>query len=264
MLKAMRLAALLTLAAALPCAADTHFQVKRMTHADAPAGRGQCDIRLEVNGEAEVQVKGDAVIARTISGEDARDDGSECSAPLPERDIRDFRYEVREGRGEILLMDQPSRRNRVTVTVRIRDGAGGFGRYHFRLTWSIAPPASSFDLPREGAGLAWNNATSYTGKGRGEAVLNGFGRTSLGEVNIAIDRTGKLAAMFRVEHESPLAFNGDVIGRDEGRWKASVASGDGRLRGPMWFTVDARGIVSTVTVEATDGRDRLKVSWARR
>jgi hypothetical protein len=32
----------------------------------------------------------------------------------------------------------------------------------------------------------------------------------------------------------------------------------------MWFSVDDGGNVSSVTIEATDGRDRLRLSWDRR
>ena len=83
-------------------------------------------------------------------------------------------------------------------------------------------------------------------------------------MNIQIDRGGKLAAWFRADRGRPLSFNGTVVAREEGRWKADVVSDDRRLRGPMWFSVDERGNVSTVTIEATDGRDHVRLSWDRR
>src|SRR5215471_1416968 len=137
MLKSMRLSALLILAAALPVLADTRFQIRRMTRDDVPLGRGQCDIRLQVDNEVEVEVRGDMVYARTISGQDARDDGSECNAPLPNRDLQGFHYEVRDSRNDIRLLAEPSRRNGFAAIVRIRDSSGGFGRYHFRLIWAM-------------------------------------------------------------------------------------------------------------------------------
>ena len=72
----------------LPAFADTQFQARKMTRGDVPLGKGQCDIRLRVDNEAEVSVRGDTVSVRTISGRDARDDGSECNEPLPDRNIR--------------------------------------------------------------------------------------------------------------------------------------------------------------------------------
>ena len=72
-----------------------------MTRMDVPADKGQCDIRLQIDAEAEVSVRGDLVHIRTISGRDGRDDGSESNAPLPARDVQRFRFEVADGRDEI-------------------------------------------------------------------------------------------------------------------------------------------------------------------
>ncbi len=119
--------------AAAPLLADTEFTVRRMTRNDVPLGRGQCDIRLQVDNEAEVTVRGDRVYIRTISGRDARDDGSECNEPFPPGNPRGFNYEVRDSRGDIAMLGSP----RNGVTVRIRDSAGGEGRYHFRLSWDL-------------------------------------------------------------------------------------------------------------------------------
>src|SRR5271169_4741830 len=122
MLRAMKLSkicrngmALLTLCAALPALADTRFQIRRMTRSDVPLGKGQCDIRLQVDNEVEVSVHRDQVIIHTISGRDARDDGSECNAPLPDRDFPGFNFEVIDRRNEIRLLAEPSRRNDFTA-----------------------------------------------------------------------------------------------------------------------------------------------------
>ena len=75
---AIRVALLLVgslLLVSLPGMADTQFQARRMTRGDVPLGKGQCDIRLRVDNEAEISVRGDMVSVRTISGRDARDDG---------------------------------------------------------------------------------------------------------------------------------------------------------------------------------------------
>ena len=64
---------------AMPVVADTAFRTGRMTRDDVPRGKGQCDIRLQIDKEAEVRVRGDMVFVRTVSGREARDDGSECN-----------------------------------------------------------------------------------------------------------------------------------------------------------------------------------------
>src|SRR5437867_5782645 len=144
-----KLALLLSMAGAL--LADSQFSIRRMTRNDVPLGKGQCDIRLQIDGEAEVSVSGDRVLIRTISGRDGRDDGSECNEPFPNRDLRNFNYEVRDSRGEIVLLDQPSGRNGYRAVVRIRDSKGGEGRYHFRLTWDMTGGGGD-GRPRFGGG----------------------------------------------------------------------------------------------------------------
>ena len=276
-------AALLMLCGALPAWADTHFQARRMARDDVPAGKGQCDIRLQVDNEAEVSVRGDLVTIRTISGRDPRDDGSECNAPLPDHDVVGFSFQVVESRNEIRLLAEPSRRNNYAAIVRIRDSDGGEGRYHFRLNWAITgsdygrpgggtdrPPSrrdDNFDRPPAAPGFSWNNTLSFRGSGSGAASMNGAGEMGLGEVTIEIDRGGKLVASFRTGDRGrgrPISFTGQILASEGGRWKADVMSGDRRLRGPMWISVDDKRQVNSISLEATDGQDRLRLNWDRR
>src|ERR1019366_5597985 len=237
-------AALLVLYAALPAFAETRFQVRRMTRNDIPAGKGQCDIQLVVDNEVEVSVRGDMVDIHTLSGHDARDAGSECNAPLPDRDIAGFRFENIESRGEVRLIGEPSRRNGFAAIVHIRDGKGGEGGYHFRISWAMTgrdsdrPPSrrnDDFDRPRAAeGGFSWNNALSFRGVGRGTATTNDSGEMRLGEVTVDIDRGGKMMARFRSEGPGrPLSFTGQVLASEGGRWKVDAMSEDRRLRGPM-------------------------------
>lgn len=94
-------------------------------------------IRLQVDDNVEVTVDGDRVYIRTLAGQDARDDGSECNMPLPRREVEGFNFDVRERRGDIQLVEGPTRRNGGKVIVRIHDGPGGFGRYIFQLSWAL-------------------------------------------------------------------------------------------------------------------------------
>ena len=269
-------AALVLFCAAFPALADTRFQVRRMTRDDVPVGKGQCDIRLQVDNEVEVALRGDQVSIRTLAGRDPRDDGSECNAPLPTRDVQGFTFEVKDSRGDIRLLSEPSPRNGWAAIVAIRDSAGGEGRYHFRVSWLMTgsdyrredrPPTrrdEDFDRPRGGPGFSWNNTVNYRGEGRGTANISGAGDLRLGQVSIDIDRAGKVVAWFRVDRGRPLTFSGQVIAQEGGRWKADVMTDDRRLRGPMWISVDGRGQVTSVRAETTDGRDRIQVAWDRR
>lgn len=274
--------ALLVLLATLPVWGDTQFHIRRMTRNDVPLGKGQCDIRLQIDGEAEVSVRGDTVYIRTISGRDGRDDGSECNEPLPGRDIQGFNFEVHDGRGEIRLLSEPSRRNDNQAIVRIRDSASGEGRYHFRLTWMITgggdfPRRDRDDFPgrrrdddfdgdrRGGGGFAWNNTIHFTGSGRGSSALSGYGTQRLFDVNVDIDRGGRILVSFRTDSGRPLSFSGAVIGSDGDTLKADVATDDSaRLRGSMYLSRNPRGDVYRIALEASDGRDHLRLDWDRR
>ena len=254
-----------------------------MTRDDVPPGKGQCDIRLQVDNEVEVSVRGEQVTLHTLAGRDPRDDGSECNAPLPDHDAAGFHFEVIDHRNEIRLQSEPSRRNRFAAVVRIRDTDGGEGRYHFRLTWNMPgsdfgrtsggdtrPPTRRDDnLDRSSAvpGFSWNNTVSFRGRGGGTASMNNAGAMELGEVNIEIDRGGKLLATFRTGDRGrgrALSFSGQVLSSEGGRWKADIMSEDHRLRGPMWISVDDKRQVNNVTLEVTDGQDRLRLNWDRR
>jgi len=267
-------AALVVLVAALPALADTRFQIKRMTRNDVPPGKGQCDIRLQVDDQVEVSVHLDQVAIRTISGRDAYDDGSECNAPLPNRDAPGFRFEVMDSRNEIRLVAEPSRRNDGTAVVFIRDNSGGFGRYHFRLSWQMAPGEYRNDDRRDNArpnaddrrgppGFSWNNVVSFQGRGRGVARLNNF-EDRLFDCNVDIDRGGKVVVVFRTERGRSMVFNGFLTADEGRRLKADMMTEDRRLRGPMFLSVDDRRNVNSITLDAGDGRDRLNVTWDRR
>lgn len=141
----------------LPLMADTHFRANK-SRGNAPPGRGHCDIRLQVDHEAEVTVQGDRVFIRTLSGRPSGDAGSECSEPMPGVRLQNFNFEVLDRRGEIVLVAQPSQRNRYTAVVRIRDGSGGAGRYQFRLSWRSAAYSPGHSMPQGPATIGLHDA----------------------------------------------------------------------------------------------------------
>ena len=248
-------AMLSALCATLPVRADTQFRARPMTRNDVAPGKGQCDIRLQVDGEVEVSVRGDLIYARTISGSDARDDGSECNEPLPSRPADGFHFEARDRRGDIHLLAEPSRSTNYQAVVRIRHSAGAAGRYHFRLTWMKTP---------DRGGLAWNNSTHFTERGAG-TVVNGSGAQRLSGVTVDMDRGGRILVSFRTDGGRPLAFSGAVVENDRGTLRADVATDDSvRLRGTMLLSRDAHGDIYRISLAATNGQDRLHLDWDRR
>jgi hypothetical protein len=113
--------------ASLAAWGDSRFRVAQVARNDLPPGKGQCDIRLLIDDAVEVTVRRDMVAVRTLAGADASDDGSECSSPLPDRDLTGFHFQSVDGRGEVRLVEPPSPRNDVAAIVRIHDGPGGIG-----------------------------------------------------------------------------------------------------------------------------------------
>jgi hypothetical protein len=257
--------------AALPAMADTQFRIRRMTRDDVPLGKGQCDIRLQVDNEAIVTVRGESVSIRTLSGRDPYDDGSECNMPLPDRPVPDFRFEVKDSRGDIRLIEQPSPRNGFAAVVQIRDSSGGVGRYHFRLSWEMRAVDMRQDEPRRGpegggggGGMAWNNVIHFRGDGRGVASMRDGFEQRLFNASVDIDRGGRIVVVFRGERGRDLTFTGNVVGREGGRWRADVVSDDRRLRGPLFMSVGDRDQINSISLEAGDGRERMRVNWDRR
>jgi len=249
--------------------ADTQFAIRRMTRDDVPPGKGQCDIRLQVDNEARITVRGNTVYVRTLAGRDPWDDGSECNMPLPDRPVPDFHFEVKDSRNEIRLLEEPSPRNGFATVVYIRDSAGGVGRYHFRLSWEMRAVDLRHDDDRPGRGpggdgMVWNNVIQFHGQGRGVAVLRDGFEQRLFNVNVDIDRGGRLTVVFRGERGRDLVFTGNVVGREGGRWRADVVGEDRRMRGPMFMSVGQGGEINSISLEAGDGRDHMRVNWDRR
>jgi hypothetical protein len=104
----------------------------------------------------------------------------------------------------------------------------------------------------------------FRGQGRGASAMNNLAEQRLFDVTVNVDRGGRIVVSFRGERGRPLSFTGTVIASEGGRLKADVVSEDRRLRGPMYISVDGRQNVNSITLEATDGRDRLRVNWDRR
>jgi len=259
---------LFAIATALPAAADTQFRIRQMTRNDVPPGKGQCDIRLQVDMEAQVTVRGDMVFIHTIAGRDPRDDGSECNVPLPNGEVAGFNYEVKDSRGEIRLVEQPSRRNGNAAVVYIRDPASGEGRYHFRLSWMIGvaggpmEPRRDSDRDDRRDAFRWDDVISFRGEGRGSVFFGGGGEQRLFDCTLDIDRRGSLTISFRMDRGQMLSFTGRVTGREGGRIQADVEGM--RVRGPMFISVDDRRNVNNVSMDARGERDRIRVNWDRR
>jgi hypothetical protein len=88
-----------------------------------------------VDAEAIIRFRSDQVSYENLSGQGVSRDRYRFSSPLPPRPVS-VSLVVAEGRGEVILVEQPSRGNGHSAAVRIRDDKGGAGSYAFTLTWN--------------------------------------------------------------------------------------------------------------------------------
>ena len=276
---------ILALLTAIPACADSRFRITVMQQAGLASGKAQCDIRLEIDNEVEITVRRDLVMIHTVSGQDATDDGSDCSAPLADKEMPNFAVQPVDNRSEIKVLQKPSAGNDYAVVVRIVDAASGFGRYHFRLSWDAAPGAGTavdtppppsgrkqndLEHPPTPPGFVWNNAINYRGRGMGQSLIDGRG-PKLADVRVDIDLGGKIVVLFTTEARAggrgglrTVAFTGSVMNREGSRIRASMVTEDQRLHGTMVLSVDENHAVNTITMTATDGQDHLRLTWDRK
>jgi hypothetical protein len=255
--RALQYALCLTLLALVPPArADIQFHARPLTNAKLPRGKAQCEIRLIVDKQVEVSLHGDTVGVHTLIGADARDNGSECSAPLPERVVDDFILTVKKKHGEVRLVSDSTKRNNFTATVFIHNNPGGDGAYDLRISWS-APPTGA---------ITANNATHTAAPGAGKAALNETAPVVLGNVTVDMDLGGKVMVTFQVGRSGSASFTGSMMSRDAGVTKVD-ATADERflhLPGPMYLYFDASKQIYKIAMDATNGQDQLRVNWERK
>jgi hypothetical protein len=239
----------------LPAYADIHFTARPMA-GEAPRGKGQCNIRLLVDDAVEVSIRGDRVDVRTISGGDARDNESECSAPLPDRDFDGFQFSVKEKRNEMRLTEPPSRRNGYRAIVFIRDSAQGEGRYDFRISWKVPPPPPP-------QGMSFNNTVHSAAAGHGEARMDDRPALPLTKVAVDFDHGGNVFVVFNLPRGVPTSFSGTVLSWEGGVMKADISADErfDHLRGPMYLYFDGKKQVFKIELQATDGQQRLTLKW---
>jgi hypothetical protein len=95
---------------------------------------GRLRWRGTVDGEIQLLVRRSEVEPRAFSGLPASAATFNFTSPLPRRPV-DVRLEKKHGRGDIEIVQQPSRNNDFTAVVEIRDKKGGSDDYEFELIW---------------------------------------------------------------------------------------------------------------------------------
>jgi len=95
-------------------------------------GDGKCTIEVEVDGVAEVEIRGTVARLRTRQGQMANWRRFDCNQAMPTQPY-DFRFRGIDGRGRQDLVRDPG--NGGIAVIRIEDSKGGREGYTFDIMW---------------------------------------------------------------------------------------------------------------------------------
>ena len=174
---------------------EIQLRVRQQPGWDPRAREGRCEVRVWVDHQAELRIRGDGIFVRTVEGARSYDEGSACSQPLPYNSIRDFRLRQTAGRNRVNLVQEPSRMNNYTALFSINDEQGGGDHYAFEITWGSEgdrpnAPAPFFDdvracqdsvrqrfLSRNGRGsyIDFEGSADRQNQGQGRELIRGRG-----------------------------------------------------------------------------------------
>lgn len=154
------------------CFGQSEIQVRarQLPGWDPRQREGHCQIRVWVDDRAEVRLRGDRIWVNTLQGARGRDEGSECSQPLPFNSVRDFQVRQVAGRSQVGLAQDPNRSNNYTAMIAIEDRQGGGDNYAFDVSWRAEgdvsnAPAPFFDDIRACQDMVRQRFTSQNGRG---------------------------------------------------------------------------------------------------
>jgi len=98
------------------------------------ASAGSMIWRGRVDHYVELRIQGDRVLSRERQGAPTINEAASFTSPLPRAESQVF-VRKREGRGQIGIVQQPSRRNGYTAVIAISDESGGADDYEIEVAW---------------------------------------------------------------------------------------------------------------------------------
>ena len=94
----------------------------------------------DVDKTAVIRWRGDRAMLQNIAGDVARNVRADVAGSgLPARDVT-LRVIQRQGRGNIIIEQQPSSGNNWTAVIRVNDPDGGYGHYDFDVVYDRSGP----------------------------------------------------------------------------------------------------------------------------
>lgn len=98
-------------------------------------GAGRMSWRGVVDGEIEIEIRGNVARERHLSGQMPYDVRANFSSPLPRREVS-VRVDRLRGRGRVDIVQQPSASNGFTAVIRITDSERGADNYELEVSWN--------------------------------------------------------------------------------------------------------------------------------
>ena len=96
---------------------------------------GRLRWRGTVDDNVQLVIRDDRVEVRTIGGSPSSDATYNFTSPLPRRRGLNVSVNKLKGRGDVRVLQQPSRDNDFTAVVEIRDTKGGARQYEIEVVW---------------------------------------------------------------------------------------------------------------------------------
>lgn len=197
----------------------------------------QIDLRVYVDISVEFWIQGARVRYNAGGSRDPRNDGSAYSAALPNYAPPNLKVKKRDGRGDIVVLEQPSAQNAWTLKLRISDPKGGEDRYHAQITWDgevSAPPTSS-------GGYVEITEMSATADGGGRLRVGGQ-NYNLAQTSVSLIPSGRAI----------LSFMGDSQPRFTGTWSQNGS----RIALTLDNALGAAGSSASGTIQLSGDRIR--------
>lgn len=244
--------------------------------------RGKCTIEVDVDGVAEIEIRGDQGSMRTLSGQPSTWRRMECNQPLPQNPL-EFHFSGVDGRGSQRLLRDPAS-NRGVAVIRIEDPKGGREGYTFDIEWRGAGGAGGgpdyrgdrggdrdFDRDRDGdrgrdgdwnrdRDGRWRDEIHFSGRGDGYFKDFRGPDDRLYDCDVSVDRNGLVTVTFQNDRRSRSSFTGRLARFDRDLIVADM-SGRG-VRGSMEIRLNGRDHVTDITM-STVGRNRFELRWSR-
>lgn len=235
---------------------DAVFRPKQMREWNERDNNGRCIIRVMVDDEVDVELSGDQVRVRVLKGGPGRDDGSECTQPLPIGGFSRFAFRGIDGRGEVRLVQEPRPGNNYGAIVAIKDSRKGNEGFTFELSWTT--DGSAFWRPGALPATPSNNGgflPNLGGSAPQPQRVTGVNETRTGSGQIRLGDRGDQLTRMRLNLKNDGGFEiqafSSVVTSLSGRWSSNQAgSADLDITGFGLDNASGRGRVSV----GTDGR----------